>query len=553
MSIQYDASYKQANPTDLSWSHTVGTGAYKILLVTCAMHAGDNVTAVTFNGISLTKLIEISGNFRRAQIWYLINPPEGTYTVQLTITGGSYNINGGSTSFFGVDQTNPFRATNSTYGASYTPSLSVTSKATDVVVDVISAWLWGSLTPGAGQTANWTNLSGTMRGGSSRENGDDPSTTMSWVGSAGGGDSNFAMCGASLQEAPGFIGEITLPSVDVDAGQNGLIESLPSLAITAGLNGANVTLPIFRTFETFVDVPFKDIIATLPSFVGEGEAKVGTISTATVILPLLQTLSVGSEPYDSTLDAELPIFTINATIITGENYIADIELPILAINATYKTGTISRGILRFPSLQIVGKPVTHVFIDTSLPVFTINGYAHGPLISTLSESLPFFVITAYLQRKQDDFRIYVLNLNNEALTEYKNFNFNSFCTFKGKYLGGNANGIMVLEGSDDDGESISASFNMGITDFRVQNIKKVHDAYISAKGDGSLILTVITDDGLESGYPVNLENTRTKPVKVNIGKGKKGKYWEFSLENVGGSDFEVSEIELNVELLNRRI
>lgn len=555
MSIQFDAAYQQAASNDTSWSHTVGSGSSRILLVMCGMHSVDNVTAVTFNGVSLTKLGEQSGSYRRAQVWYLLSPPQGTYTVQVTRSGTGYNLSAGSVSFFNVSQTSPFRHYTGANGSSYSPSVVVTSLATDVVVDVVVGWTWVA-SVGAGQTLNWSDtFSGSsMRAHSSRENGGDPSTTMSWT--ASGSDSNYAMYAASLIEESAFQGDVVLPLLEVAGGTNGADITLPMLGVSAGMNGAALTLPMLYIFESWVDVPFKDADIDLPLMIVAGEAKVGTVSSAAISLPFLELAGYGvNGTYDltNTFDEELPLFTIEGTAIVGTVSEGDIDLPKLTLSAQHRTGTISRASFTLPFFDIRATTFTYYEFDQAIPLFTVEGYAHGPLVATFDEALPMFEVTGYLQRAQDGYRIYVLNTRNNVLTEYEHFDFNSFCTFQGKNLGAHSSGIMSLEGDDDNGTGIDASFGTGVTDFRLPNKKKITDAYLNAKGDGGMVLTVITDDGLESGYPVTISGVRMKPCKVPVGKGKKGRSWEFILENVGGGDFELNGIDLNVELLSRKI
>ncbi|MCK5611056.1 hypothetical protein KAR91_54790, partial [Candidatus Pacearchaeota archaeon] len=43
----------------------------------------------------------------------------------------------------------------------------------------------------------------------------------------------------------------------------------------------------------------------------------------------------------------------------------------------------------------------------------------------------------------------VMNTENNAVTEYSNFDFNSMCEFNGVYLGGNSNGIFQMTGDTD--------------------------------------------------------------------------------------------------------
>jgi prepilin-type N-terminal cleavage/methylation domain-containing protein len=119
----------------LTWSHTVGAGSDRILVVGVSTRGGlgwDQVNSVTYNGISLTRVgsdttLDCHGYTHRVEIWYLVAPPTGTYNVVIT-TAGNADIVGGATSWIGVNQTNPVGTFFSTPGTSLTPTINVNTK-----------------------------------------------------------------------------------------------------------------------------------------------------------------------------------------------------------------------------------------------------------------------------------------------------------------------------------------------------------------------------------------------------------------------------------------
>lgn len=111
--ITLDSTAKQHGSISDTWSHTVGNGDNRILIVAVALHSsGKLVTGITYNDVSLTKLFEyvVGASYRACQLFYLVNPPVGTYDIKVTIDAGSiYKPHYASISFFGVDQDAPFR------------------------------------------------------------------------------------------------------------------------------------------------------------------------------------------------------------------------------------------------------------------------------------------------------------------------------------------------------------------------------------------------------------------------------------------------------------
>jgi uncharacterized repeat protein (TIGR01451 family) len=177
----------------LSWSHTVGTGSDRLLLVAVSIDSSSRtVGTVKWGGSSGTALTYIGrkqGNATTVEIWGLKNPASGTSTVYATISGGSSEwMVGGSASFTGVDQTTPWSGFTSAAGRRSdgdTPSLSVSSASGNLVFDAIAInddqLESYSASAGADQTAVWnTKVSAqSIVGGASTEAGAS-SVTMTW-------------------------------------------------------------------------------------------------------------------------------------------------------------------------------------------------------------------------------------------------------------------------------------------------------------------------------------------------------------------------------------
>jgi len=107
--------------TTLSWSHTIGTGSARILLVGVSMRvdngglgAGTFVSGITLGGAALTCVVAINDNaagscgtgtsgtvFLRSEIWSLKEPASGTATITVT-TNSATTMAAGSASFFGA-------------------------------------------------------------------------------------------------------------------------------------------------------------------------------------------------------------------------------------------------------------------------------------------------------------------------------------------------------------------------------------------------------------------------------------------------------------------
>ena len=149
------------NVTSRTWSHTVGSGSNRLLLVGVSLRtdSGQSVSTVTYGLQSFTKVGHaVNGNFR-AEIWRLVAPNTGTASITVTLSASTPGIICGSTSWTGVDQTNPTGPafTNTGTSPANQPSVTVTSASGEVVHDTLAADTGESSTVsvGSGQTQRW--------------------------------------------------------------------------------------------------------------------------------------------------------------------------------------------------------------------------------------------------------------------------------------------------------------------------------------------------------------------------------------------------------------
>ncbi len=168
--ITFDAASRAATTstgrTSLSWSHTIGGGTDRVLVVGVAVEDASttdaNITAVTFNGIALTPVpnSKRSGGgtgIIQTQLFYLLSASlgaAGSRTITVTMQGAVDGISAGAVSLTGVSQAAPQSVTTNvdTSGAD-SISTSITSPAANSwVVDVVGSGNSGSFTANSGQT-----------------------------------------------------------------------------------------------------------------------------------------------------------------------------------------------------------------------------------------------------------------------------------------------------------------------------------------------------------------------------------------------------------------
>ena len=85
------AATANAGATTLTFSHTVGAGTNRILIVGVSLETigTTTVSSITYNGVSLTYIGNITRNSIRSEMWKLLAPPTGTYNVVVTVSAST--------------------------------------------------------------------------------------------------------------------------------------------------------------------------------------------------------------------------------------------------------------------------------------------------------------------------------------------------------------------------------------------------------------------------------------------------------------------------------
>jgi hypothetical protein len=133
-----------------------------------------------------------------------------------------------------------------------------------------------------------------------------------------------------------------------------------------------------------------------------------------------------------------------------------------------------------------------------------------------------------------------INTRTGAVTEYRNYAFNSFAKMQHHYLGASADGLYELIGDQDDGADIIADIKSGLAQFGVTRMTSFTEAYLGLRSNGQFLLKLVTGDGKEYLYSVSAKNMRT--TKVKFGKGLRSRYFSWELVSTG-QDFDLDTVE----------
>jgi hypothetical protein len=146
-----------------------------------------------------------------------------------------------------------------------------------------------------------------------------------------------------------------------------------------------------------------------------------------------------------------------------------------------------------------------------------------------------------------------MNTKTLAVTQYVNFNFNSYTKFNDKYIALNKTGIYELGGDDDNGENIVASVKTGTIDTYGENINRLRDSYVTFRSDGDILLKTIGDETNERTYTIN--NSTVNSIherRIKFQRGIRDRYFSFELSNVSGSSMDVDKLRVAMEPIRKR-
>ncbi|MFZ0034386.1 MAG: hypothetical protein WAK60_05305, partial [Sedimentisphaerales bacterium] len=244
--IQYDAAssaYSASAGTTLSWSHTVGSGNNRLLVVSIVSKdstpSDQIISSVKFNSVSMT-LVPGSTKSRtvysgtsysttlRSDLYYMLNPPVGTYTVLVNFNGSvSYRV-GGGVSLSNIKQQAPEAvAASSATSASISTIITVPNTGA-WVVDVVGHSNSGSFTTST-STERWDKTSSYhTAAASTKAVTSSGSNTLSWTfsGSSGTIIHSLAAFAPSETTAPSPPGQASSPVPSTGATNVSLTQDL---------------------------------------------------------------------------------------------------------------------------------------------------------------------------------------------------------------------------------------------------------------------------------------------------------------------------------------
>lgn len=173
--------------------------------------------------------------------------------------------------------------------------------------------------------------------------------------------------------------------------------------------------------------------------------------------------------------------------------------------------------------------------------------------AVLAARLPRLTSAFPMYRFYQHVLTHVMNTHTTAVTTFENYPFNSFAKIGDKYYGAGPSGLYEIDSEPTDAvAAIPWRMLTGQLDFGSAMQKRLSDFYIAMRSAGDVALTVAVDE--QEPYEYSLQATdidRLKQRKVLLGKGLRGRYWQFGLS--GTDDFDMDAYSMTVLDTARRI
>lgn len=152
--------------------------------------------------------------------------------------------------------------------------------------------------------------------------------------------------------------------------------------------------------------------------------------------------------------------------------------------------------------------------------------------------------------------VYTMNIAHRGMTKYTHMPFTRIVRFKGKIVGIAPDGIHEIsrDTKNANGTNIDSTWATGNMDFGSPNKKRVQALYMGYRAAGDILVSLQNDSQAALQYTLpNNQDTGLTQRRVTTARGRRGRYWKLTVQNVNGAEFDMDNTELFVEPLKRRL
>lgn len=500
-----------------------------------------NISSITCSGESDLTLIgskvSNSGITSSCQLAYLANiTTSGDKTITITLSSAAtyrgafgYEFSGGRAADF-------LDASLTGTGSSADPSISLTTgEDNTLVVSICSAV---NAVSAAGSAYTLINMGGSFRDGEYDLDGgtagaravDYTATTGSWAVAAASFnlDVNTAITGAAgtatlTGYAPSLVEYDPTPTIMPAAGELTFAFHMPTVS-----NPGSPIIPGSGSLALTGNAP------GVSEQIWAGEASLEAMTAFGIGEP--STLGAGAATFEritATGNGTQPYLAFGSGILEtldGAGYAATFGAATLEPFTAHGVGTVpasGAGILEpISRFDQAGSP--------ALEYVTASGVGYA---------------TA-----QETYATKVMNARTNAITEYTNYDFNSYAKIGSSYYGVSSEGIVLLDGDDDDGASIDWAIKTGQHDDKNPGLKRLPEVLVGLRSNGPIRVRVHKDDNAYYDYVLPAVKRDTiHQARVTPGKGMRSRWFAVELQGIAGSAAEIDSLQMLMTKTNRRL
>jgi len=336
--------------------------------------------------------------------------------------------------------------------------------------------------------------------------------------------------------------------------------------------GGAMTLPMLTTTFIVSLGGFAQGAARLPSLTGNG----WTGGQAAASLPSLTGAGTGTVPGQGIGDATLPMLIGAGSGTTGVGCSSGTTLPALT-GAGWFAG---QGHATLPSLTAAGSVTAREFGTsyTVLPALRGSGtsavasypsYSHTtlPALRGGPAGFAFMTLPSLMGAGYDAgsvagsgigvgaFEGWAYNLRTGFVGRITNWPFRQIVKWGDKLLGVGADGLYLIGGTEDVGQTMQWEWRTGLDDLGQPGIKRIPYLYLDAVIDGEVEITTVDDQGNMRAYHYEADRGRINmPHRRELGKGVRTRNIAIGARNgTNGAYMETYSLEPEATVTQRSI
>ena len=282
----------------------------------------------------------------------------------------------------------------------------------------------------------------------------------------------------------------------------------------------------------------------------------GGASQVAVSYPLMTVVMRGNQVYVGALVVAVPKMSVSLQGSAARVGIMDVHMPVPGVSMAGRVGvggalTVA---LQPASVLMTGSPGNYGAMAVTFPAPAVALAGFTQITGTLAVTAPAIAVDLIGTIRTQLMLMLVTNATTGAVSTYEGMAINSMCQLGDTVFFADATGIHVMDADADNTVAIDASVQTGFMDLGSDVQKRITDMYLGMRADDDLTLSVGVDEQPAYEYTMSPHGVNTlKQRRAAIGKGIRGKYWQFGITNTAGCDFDLDTIDIAVADTDRRI